>query len=748
MGIITSDIDQPLADFLFDYDTKVPFKVILDTQIPGEIILPGESNTNWDRIKRRYTDQELLENEPKYPTGEVLIKQGTSIVLLSSQLRRDPERQPIVDRITISDFKPFIAQQLHDLLNDPKYVRKSLNADNQTTEVVTEYNEVTCFIWCRALNDWIDASRFISTAQTAVSKSGGAFSVTFTDTLTSFSELVGWFPENDEQNTGNLISKFSKEGESRRNNFYFNTILAENDLVYIRFETLELDTNNTENINPANQVWDMIGLIDTIGSNNSPSSAITSIQGRDLMKMLIEDGSIFFTSQFLGNIFTNPNSLLAKRNLFSLIEQEFIYAFPTFQTISSLLKYVLNKYSNLGLIPNSAFLGYGSSLTLDKYNLQTSKLKSKNLTGGSVVDLLNENLSGGRQGLWRIIDFVFDDEPANRLVTDPSFSQDNGSIINSIKKIVQEPLVEIYGDTYGDQYRFTVRKPPFDKKGYTGLVYGDVVTEERQTGGRLNSTTQSRASSKLKKKISKEIKRRLLPDQSFRESSLSNFVIDIDDSEVLSHSLQYHKEAYSWYRTIPIGLGVLDEDTQFLLAPIVSFDEYAEIWGSKTFSMEYNYTPVALLEDAASKVQFKYAETQAFLDLQYMVQSSQYLPFTRQGTITLIGNRTIKRGLFIFFKPTQEVFYVDEVVNTRSIGTSSGENQRMTTLKVSRGMREKYIKGTIRVINQKPTLVSYFNIINTTILNAASINSQDVLKNWRVNKDVFDFFVQRRQWRD
>jgi len=130
---------------------------------------------------------------------------------------------------------------------------------------------------------------------------------------------------------------------------------------------------------------------------------------------------------------------------------------------------------------------------------------------------------------------------------------------------------------------------------------------------------------------------------------------------------------------IPKGLGALDETLSFLLVPIVAFDKYAEIWGSRTLSIEYNYTPATLIEDRKSDKQFKYVETQAFLDLQYVIQSNAYLPFTRRGTITLTGNRTIKHGMFIYFKPTREVFYVDNVSHSKSIGNSAGENNRTTT---------------------------------------------------------------------
>ena len=49
-------------------------------------------------------------------------------------------------------------------------------------------------------------------------------------------------------------------------------------------------------------------------------------------------------------------------------------------------------------------------------------------------------------------------------------------------------------------------------------------------------------------------------------------------------------------------------------------------------------------------------------DLKYSVESTCYLPFTRTGTITIKGgDRRIKRGTFIYFTPTNEIFYVDQV---------------------------------------------------------------------------------------
>src|SRR5690606_9191839 len=124
-----------------------------------------------------------------------------------------------------------------------------------------------------------------------------------------------------------------------------------------------------------------------------------------------------------------------------------------------------------------------------------------------------------------------------------------------------------------------VRKQPFDKNGYRGLVYDDYVSEAESNSSNSIIGVDPKQREAIKKQI--DIERRL--NLTGRPSGISDLVIDIDDVDVYSEpDLMYHDEAYSWYRIIPRGLGIIDESTSFLLAPIVPFDEYAEVWGNKT----------------------------------------------------------------------------------------------------------------------------------------------------------------------
>lgn len=70
------------------------------------------------------------------------------------------------------------------------------------------------------------------------------------------------------------------------------------------------------------------------------------------------------------------------------------------------------------------------------------------------------------------------------------------------------------------------------------------------------------------------------------------------------------------------------------------------------------------------------------------------MPFTRQGTITLYGDRRIKRGSWVYFVPTGELYYVEQVSNTfKSVGESI---QRTTSLQVSHGMFVRNINSAWR----------------------------------------------------
>ena len=289
-------------------------------------------------------------------------------------------------------------------------------------------------------------------------------------------------------------------------------------------------------------------------------------------------------------------------------------------------------------------------------------------------------------GIWQIVFLVIDDSVTNRRIVDSSISSANGSLLNFIQKVCQEPFVEFNMDTYGDKFYLTVRKPPFDATAIRSAVQGQWITENGQVA-----------------------------------EAIPPIIIDIDDSDVISENLDYDGEnAISWYHFTPQS-SFFGDSNNYSLAyiPAVFFPEYAEIWGSRPLQLVNNYTPFLFL-DKQDKNALNIIEKQAFEDLKYMIESNAYIPFTRKGTITLNGDRRIKRGTFIRYKATGEIFYVEMVHQKYSIGEK--DINRSTTLQVSRGMIERFIYG--QTIPGITTKVSYFDIIDTTLNTKTKVTQQ------------------------
>lgn len=332
------------------------------------------------------------------------------------------------------------------------------------------------------------------------------------------------------------------------------------------------------------------------------------------------------------------------------------------------------------------------------------------------------------RGIWQIIKLVIDDSVANRRVVDSSIGNEHGSLLNAMNKICVKPFAEFYTDTYGDEFHLVIRKQPFDKESI--ISYLDK---------RVN----------YKNDVKVEVDNLHLA-QKTKDEEPTSIIIDIEEHDLISSSLAFDNTAYSWYRLQMVNPnGGSSQSMAFAYLKAIYFKEYAEIFGSKPLDQTINYIPYLPLPDKGDKIPNAYFIRQGILDLKYLIESNAYLPFTRKGTITINGNRTIKRGIFIRLKSTNEIFYVNAVSNSYSIDSNSID--RVTTLNVSRGMVEDYIKEGITIGTQKYT---YFDICNTTINDkifndnelAYSTYSETIAKTWKVNKEVFNFFLKRYQF--
>lgn len=298
-------------------------------------------------------------------------------------------------------------------------------------------------------------------------------------------------------------------------------------------------------------------------------------------------------------------------------------------------------------------------------------------------------------GIWQITKLLMDSDVQDKQIADSSISMQTGSIINFFNKVCQQPFVEFFGDTYGNQYYWIVRRPPFDKDGML----------------RLNTTAC----------------------RSISNDEIINRNFSIETGNI-----------YSWYQYIPTG-DVLGVSEQTFLCPAVFFPEYASIWGSRPLSVQsmyFNFISAGMynLDKSSQQNNADRMAKAVVKDFRYLIESNAYRPFSRCGTVTIKGTRKVKRGTMVEFDDG-EVFHVDSVSHSYSINV--GGVSQTTTLQLSHGI----YKNLINIDEANGKKYSYFNLIDFgdyDIKDVDNSNYRDIMSKWKVNKECFNYFLSRK----
>jgi hypothetical protein len=582
------------------------------------------------------------------------------------------------------------------------------------TQIINENLRV--WVWCRALNSIINLSPFISNLNTSKGEGAGSFNI-IADPIVDLEEI---------QFSGSgVINYFNTDNPSKSSVLdFFSKHFQKNDVVFIRYEKLNLEQENEDSsqldrpfeINktllvgesedlPFARNWDMIGLIDNVRSSYSAQSTdqFVNIEGRDLTKLLIDDGSFFVPVRYVEGSDKNwiwggdsASGVIQRNKVSGSYDYFFAYVM---KSIKQSLGFVINHLSNLGIVPDDLFAAYGDKIskvyeypTEDKTYLEQKKVK----------------------GIWQIVKLFIDPPTEDRRISDDSLANPDGTLFELINKLCQKPFVEFWGDTNGDTFDFVVRQPPTSKEQIQ-----DVVNQGK--------------------------------------------FITIEDKDLIRYDLEFDERFYSYYQLQPENT-FLGEDGFSALAylPIVYVDRIAEVYGNQRLVEKDNYISIrALKGDKNENQDFNLFLNTLLPDYKYIIESNQYLQFTRRGQITINGDRRIKRGTFIKFNKTNELFYVTQVSHSLSIG--KGVIERTTTINVERGMIFDYIKGSMVDYELNGEVrkewISYFDIIDTELLYQnliENINSESGAKgsrskeniktNFGVRDEVFDFFVNRKQF--
>ena len=364
---------------------------------------------------------------------------------------------------------------------------------------------------------------------------------------------------------------------------------------------------------------------------------------------------------------------------------------------------------------------------------------------------------GYASGIWQIVKMVMDSDVANFLNYDPTVASIQGGLSNFVNHICQRPFVEFAGDTFGDMYYFTIRRPPFDREHMLAALAELNLLGNNKKYIELQEQYNALSESEQDSPEAQELWAQM--------NELKNKYV-INPRDVINSTIDWsNDEIYSWYQLyVMYEIGAQD-DLKYI-TPAILFPEYAALYGSRSLSVQSPYLSfinAGTQDDLKKTGRSDTADNRirsSIKELKYLIESNAYNPFTRSGTVTLVGNRKIKRGTFVSLnlEGVEEIFYVEGVSQDYSINNNSVS--RTTTLQLSHGMVKSYIIGVGDGANQGAIvsdwkgqrvgthkLISYFDIIDfgDTKKDLNFDNWKDGVSTWKVNRDVFNFFLKRLQ---
>ena len=674
--------------------------------------------------------------------------------------------------ITKTSFNNFFPPIIREITTDPGYIPAFRNLGNDVKQIQPQ---VKVFLWSKTRyyedNDqigFIDITDDLLGVNTYNSlEGGGGFNLSISGVGVKLEDngdglsIVRKIKTQD----GLLKSNINREkglrlqgqtgSEFVRNVSFYQRIVSKNDLIFISYEKLKIDGKLEDKVE--GKWYDLIGLIDHVEERFSGGEQTSiDIRGKSLIGVLQDDNS-YFNPIAIGHKEAIFGGDIGSNGRFVKTQFEDKSTIDLF-SIKKQIEFIFHRIASIGYVPDDVF---------SRFKNRTEITKTQEQEGGEVEKIV--------RGVWQIMEFFIDDNISQLRLADTSITNPQGSILELIKKVCQEPFVEFFTDSYGDRFYLIARKPPFEQQALSKAVYEIPRDIDERFSNFANpprvavQTRDSEDINKYQERLSggtKTTKGKRLVEGELTGTNLdevtvvaSTFprIININEDDIIDQNLRMSSKGYAWYQ--------LEEQGNFLgakmgigIIPLIYFDEIAQVFGNRRLSVVSNYTSLNFyLDSQIDKNRNLYAE-QTSQQLAFLVETNIHLPFTREGTLTLNPDRRIKVGNYIYLRPTKEIFYVTEVNNSFSVNNQTIDRQ--TTVTVSRGMKIKYIRNKPeRVITKKgedkTVDISYFNIVDIEklrnqiydIVSAKKASDKfDFKSDARVNTDVLEFFLQNRQF--
>lgn len=655
------------------------------------------------------------------------------------------------------------------ITNDPGFT-PAYRARNISVE--TTYPQQTVWLWSRVRylegvnNGWIDITADVEVLTSSDNMSGGSFNITLSEhnayrieQLDAESEQNKWTSRgkvSDSVKQANITNEraftrtFEQSSVSERvnNKMFYEMIVSKGDLVFISFEKLNIDAESTvSTVNPAGKWMDMIGRVDIVDTDKDmPNGDVnTTLTGRDLSSTLIDDLAYFIpytavTSSGIGDSI-NQTGRLVNGNLSRMT------ALITRRSIKDQFLTVFHYLSSIDYIPEGVLSGF-QNLTTESTYVQSGE----------------EDEVRPIRGIYQLFKIFIDSGISDLKIVDDSLTNPQASVFELLKTACQEPYVQLLPMTIGDKYFLIARKAPFDLQSYKNIV--TKASTNYSYGGADGPVVDSTDFGGVRGAYKSLIEKMGTNNTSDLTQAPGNvdggadvvsyeypLIVNIDAKNVITENLNFDDRSYAWFEIRSQGTVLGKNIDRTGIYPVAYFNEIAEIFGNTKFSVTSNYVDWSYGENSGTgEEQSQFLQNVNSL-LLWLVDTHIYLPFTRKGRISINGDRRIRKGMHIYYRPTREVFYVTSVTN--SVVNGVGSVDRMTNIEVERGMKIDYIEAGSHGF-------SYFNIVNRERLQSrlekgfglnvaedqnqafrAGVNTESY-----INQEVLNFFLRKRQFGD
>lgn len=314
----------------------------------------------------------------------------------------------------VTDYKAWSDERLKEITENSGYVANAVtyNYVKMAPNVrVAGWFKVKEFMHSEANNPQaiVDISRYVSYMTINVTETGGNFSLSLPFIPADPAKLLVKNANGNQETLSQLEAATDDyyKATFRQGNFYefnyFDWLISPNDVLFLRFERLDMEEDNErgDEVKLAGGVWDMIALVDNVTTNTDAAGNIIGIQvsGRDLMKLLIDDGSYFYSvsvqadaETMFPNVAGVQNMRFGDRNndLLNITKavdrvranSGYIMPFQQFYwTVESVLKKTILRLANIAIAPNDVFKEWGdarSTITDYKTTPESSEKKVVN----------------------------------------------------------------------------------------------------------------------------------------------------------------------------------------------------------------------------------------------------------------------------------------------------------------------------------------------------------------------------------